>query len=84
MGKAIVSTPLGVEGIDVVDGREVLVGEHAEALVGRLALALENGDLVRRLGDAALARARARYSWRASAARLAEFHAELARTRVDP
>jgi glycosyltransferase involved in cell wall biosynthesis len=77
MGKATVSTPLGVEGIEVTSGRDVLVGADAESLAAHLARVLENPDLARRLGDAALGLARAKYSWRASAASLSDFHAEL-------
>ena len=33
---AIVSTPLGAEGIDVVSGRDALIGDDADALVEHL------------------------------------------------
>jgi glycosyltransferase involved in cell wall biosynthesis len=77
MGKAIVSTPLGAEGIDVVSGRDVLLGDDADALVEHLGSVLDSNDLARRLGSAARELAAARYSWRASAAILSDFHAEL-------
>jgi glycosyltransferase involved in cell wall biosynthesis len=81
MGKAIVSTPIGAEGIDLVDGRDVLLGADEDALALHLVRVLESRDLARRLGGAALDLARSRYSWRASAGRLSEFHAELAERR---
>jgi polysaccharide biosynthesis protein PslH len=77
MEKAIVSTPIGVEGIDVKNGREVLVGADADSLVEHLVTLLESRDLAGRLGHAAGELVRARYSWHASAARLSEFHEEL-------
>jgi glycosyltransferase involved in cell wall biosynthesis len=77
MEKAIVSTPLGVEGIDVKHGQDVLVGAHADSLVEHLVTLLESRDLAGRLGHAAGELVRSRYSWRASAARLSEFHEEL-------
>jgi polysaccharide biosynthesis protein PslH len=77
MEKAIVSTPLGVEGIDVENGREVLVGAEADSLVEELVTVLGSRDLAGRLGTAAGELVRARYSWHASAARLSEFHEEM-------
>jgi glycosyltransferase involved in cell wall biosynthesis len=81
MGKAVVSTSLGAEGIDVVSGRDVLLGDDPDALVEHLGSVLDHDDLGRRLGGAARELVTARYSWRASAASLSDFHAELVQSK---
>ncbi len=68
MGKAIVSTGLGAEGIDVAHGRELLLADGAERFAAELGRLLDDPALGARLGRAARALVERRYSWRASAA----------------
>jgi polysaccharide biosynthesis protein PslH len=77
MGKPVVSTTLGVEGIDVVHGRDVLIGNRPDELADQLARVLESRNLSREIGTAARELAEIGYSWRASAKRLLEFHSDL-------
>ncbi len=72
MGRPVVSTSLGVEGLDVVEGRELLIAddpvEFAQA-VGRL---LDSGELSDLLGANARALVEATYDWRQCADRFDE------------
>lgn len=63
MGKAIVSTPAGVHGLDVEPGRDVIVTETAPEMAAAIRSLIENPARVRQLGEHARATACARYSW---------------------
>lgn len=77
LGKAIVSTTLGAEGIDVTHEREILVADDGVALATQIDRVLSDDVLSRRLGAAARELAVERYSWRSSAERLTRFYEEL-------
>ncbi|MGA2389749.1 MAG: glycosyltransferase [Candidatus Sulfotelmatobacter sp.] len=62
MGKAVVSTSIGAEGLDVVDGRDVLIADAPEAFATNIASLLRNPDLRQNYEQAASALA-ARYDW---------------------
>ncbi len=68
LGKAIVATPLGAEGIDVVDGHDVLVREFGPPFVDAVLDLLARPDRCAELGRAARACAVARYDWEAISA----------------
>ena len=70
-GKAIVSTTLGAEGIEVRDGEHLLLADQADAFADRVVELLRRPDERARLGDAARRQAEARYSWRILGERLA-------------
>jgi sugar transferase (PEP-CTERM/EpsH1 system associated) len=63
MGKAIVSTSLGIEGIDVVDGQEMLIADDARAFAAAVVRLLLDEPLRSSLGVRAQAHAVAHYSW---------------------
>jgi len=65
MGKAIAATSLGVEGLDLAPGREVVVADDPAALARGVADLMSDADLRRRLGERARARAVADYRWEA-------------------
>ncbi len=77
MGKAIVSTRVGAEGIDVVHERHALLADGPADFAAQVLRVLEDPGLARRLGAEARRLAVERYSWRAGADRLMEFHREL-------
>jgi glycosyltransferase involved in cell wall biosynthesis len=54
-GKAVVGTPLAFEGLDVTDGREVVIAADDEALKDALVVLLRDPDRRRSLGAAAYA-----------------------------
>ncbi len=82
MGKAVVSTTLGAEGLAVVPERDLLIGDDGPGLAAQIGRALDDPELARRLGAAARAVVVAGYSWRRAVERLSSFHAELLEARV--
>ena len=83
MGKAVVSTTLGAEGLDVVPERDLLVADDAAAFVDAdRPTARRSG--ARRGASAPSARrlVASRYSWKAAVERLSTFYAELLEARA--
>lgn len=79
MGKAIVSTSLGSEGIDVVDGEHLVLADSAGAFAAAVVDLLDDHDACRRLGHRARALAIESYSWTGAASTMADLHATLVR-----
>ena len=75
-GCPIVSTSIGVEGMDVDDGEHVLLADSPEAIASAVLRLLADRQLARRLGDAARERAVARYSWETMASRMEALYTE--------
>jgi glycosyltransferase involved in cell wall biosynthesis len=73
MGRPIVSTRLGAEGIDVAHERDILLADDAEAFANQLIRLLDDSQLGARLGEAARTLAVQKYSWASAASTLAEF-----------
>lgn len=63
-GKAIVSTSIGCEGIEVRPGEHIAIGDTPEAFARETVQLLRDGDARRALGCAARRLAEERYSWR--------------------
>lgn len=74
-GKAIVSTTLGAEGIDVRDGEHLVLADDAQAFADRVVELLQRPGERLRLGDAARRQAEAKYSWSILGERLAGVYA---------
>lgn len=66
MAKPVVSTTLGVEGIDAVPGRHVLVADDPQAFAEQTVRVLGDAGLARSLGVAGRRLAEESYSWRAA------------------
>ena len=81
MGKAIVSTAIGAEGIEAVPGRDILIADDpkdfAEA-VGRL---LAEPALARQIGNAARQLSETRYAWSSAARALESFFRQVLEAR---
>jgi glycosyltransferase involved in cell wall biosynthesis len=77
MGKAIVATHLGAEGLDVKDGVDILLADTAEDFARHVVRVLDDPLLAQRLGEAARHSAETRYSWRGAVNRLERFYDEL-------
>jgi glycosyltransferase involved in cell wall biosynthesis len=76
--RAVVSTHIGAEGQDFVDGREILLTEEVdEAFIHATLRLLGDGGLRERLGLAARAKVLDRYSWRAQIRKMEMVHEEL-------
>jgi len=77
MGKAIVSTSLGAEGIDVAHETHALLCDDAQSFAAAVLRVLGDPALNDRLGHAARQLAEERYGWRAAVAKLEGFYAQL-------
>jgi glycosyltransferase involved in cell wall biosynthesis len=71
MAKALVSTTIGAEGLDVSDGRDLMIADNAQAFAGAIMRLLQEPVLRRNYEQAAAALA-ARYDWSQIAQRFAE------------
>ena len=74
MGKPIVSTPLGAEGIEAVPGRDLLIADEPAAFADAVNRLLAEPDLARRIGQSARQLAIDRYGWGEAARALEGFY----------
>jgi sugar transferase (PEP-CTERM/EpsH1 system associated) len=70
MGKAVVSTSIGAEGLDVKDGRDLILADDAAALCDAITVLLRDAELRRRYEEAA-AKLAVQYDWSNIAQRFA-------------
>ncbi len=63
MGRPVVSTTIGVEGLDVIDGEHLLIADTAETFAAAIDRLLGDADLRARLIHNARALVEARFSW---------------------
>jgi polysaccharide biosynthesis protein PslH len=77
MGKAIVSTTLGVEGIDAVPGRDILVEDQPAGFADAVLRLLAEPGVASRIGESARRLAMERYSWSEAAGTLERFYREI-------
>jgi glycosyltransferase involved in cell wall biosynthesis len=79
-GKAVVSTSLGAEGIDVVHDQHLLIADEPEAFAREVERVLTDPQLAARLGQAGRQLMEERYSWRSIVTGLEQFFDTLADT----
>ena len=79
MGKAIVSTSIGVEGLPIANGTEALVADEPDAFADAVIQLLRDRAFARRLGEAASDKVRTQFGWAPVADTFLEA-CELART----
>jgi polysaccharide biosynthesis protein PslH len=77
LAKAVVSTTLGAEGLDVTHGENILIADDSDAFAQKTILLLSDAALAKRLGTAARTLVTERYSWHAAALGLVSFYEEL-------
>jgi glycosyltransferase involved in cell wall biosynthesis len=77
MGKAIVSTTLGAEGIEAVPGRDILIGDQPAAFADAVNRLLSEPGLAARIGRSARQLAVERYAWSAAARTLESFYRQI-------
>lgn len=70
MRKAVVATPLSLEGLDLVEGEHVLTADGARAFANQVIALIEDPGMADRIGRSGQAFVRAKYSWQRSAALL--------------
>lgn len=80
-GKAVVSTSVGCEGLRVVPGRDLLIGDTPEAIAEHTLALLRDPTVRLALGDRARALVVNEYSWQHVASRLLAVYDEVARGR---
>ncbi len=73
MGRPIVSTTVGAEGIDAVPERDLLLGDTPEAFAAQVCRLIDSPDLGARIGASARALAEREYSWASVGDRLERF-----------
>ena len=64
MGKAIVSTAVGAEGLDLRDGEEIFIADEPAAFADAVTRLLTDVPLRRRIGENGRARVKQNYDWR--------------------
>jgi polysaccharide biosynthesis protein PslH len=74
MGKAIVSTTLGAEGIEAIPGRDLLVEDRPAAFADAVNRLLAEPGLAARIGNSARQLAVDRYAWSGAARALESFY----------
>jgi glycosyltransferase involved in cell wall biosynthesis len=77
MGKAIVSTTLGAEGIKAVPCRDLLVEDDPAAFAGAVSRLLAEPGLAARIGQQARRLAVERYAWSGAAQALDDFYRQI-------
>ena len=63
MGKSIVSTSIGVEGLPIANGTDALIADEPDAFADAVIRLLRDRAFARRLGDAAAAKVRTQFGW---------------------
>jgi polysaccharide biosynthesis protein PslH len=69
-GRAVVSTTIGAEGLDAVDGEHLLLADSPERFAEAVSALLDSADLRRRLGRAGRRLYEERFTWEAAWANL--------------
>lgn len=77
MGRAIVSTSIGCEGLDATDGENILIRDIPEGFADAVAEVLSKPELRSRLGQAARRTAEQVYSWEVIGKRMVETYLHL-------
>ena len=78
MKRAVVSTALGAEGLDVVHGKHLLLGDTPAALASHIASLIETPALRDRIAGAGRELVQAKYEWGSCLARLDDLYHSLA------
>jgi glycosyltransferase involved in cell wall biosynthesis len=81
MGKAVISTSIGCEGIDVVHGTHLLVADTPQAFADAVLGVVGNQALARRLGQDGRALTVGRYTWESVVEGVEHFHERLLQAR---
>jgi polysaccharide biosynthesis protein PslH len=63
MGKAIVSTSIGAEGLDLINGRDILIADEDEEFAAKVVSLLKNQKLRKMLAENGRETAEKKYSW---------------------
>ena len=78
MGKPVVSTSVGCEGLDAVDGHNILIEDNPARFAAAVAAVLRDPALRRRLGSGGRATAERLYSWEVVGRGMIDCYSEIA------
>lgn len=78
MGKAVVSTSIGCEGLATADGENILIRDDPKDFARAILAVLEDGALRRRLGERGRATAERLYGWEAIGQKMIETYLTVA------
>jgi glycosyltransferase involved in cell wall biosynthesis len=82
MGKAVVSTSIGCEGLETVDGRNILIRDDAKGFADAVVQILSDAELRKRLGSEGRSTVENHYAWPIIGNRLSSLYMELIERRV--
>lgn len=74
MGKTIISTRIGCEGIDVTDGVNILIADSKDEFIDKIRLCINDPSTAEQIGVNARKRAEEKYNNRKISAEVAEFY----------
>lgn len=77
MGKAIVSTSVGSEGISVKDGHNIIIADTVDQFTQGISLLLENDALLTQIGDNAKEFSRLHYDWKIITTKLHDLYVNM-------
>ncbi|MDQ1255670.1 MAG: polysaccharide biosynthesis protein PslH [Candidatus Hydrogenedentes bacterium] len=78
MGKAIVSTRVGAEGIDCTNGEDIVLADTPETFADAAGRLFDSPEDRRKLGEAGRRRALGQYDWSATGERILKYYEEAA------
>jgi len=77
MGKAIVSTSIGAEGIEYTDGKNIVIADDADSFAESVLTLLQNQGCRKKMEDEAKRLVAGKYSWRILADKLEEIYIDV-------
>ena len=77
MGKAIVSTSVGAEGLDLKDGEEIFIADEPTVFADAVTRLLTDASLRRRIGENGRARVERDYDWRGIGEKLHQLYTKI-------
>jgi len=82
LGRPVVSTAFGCEGLAVKHGEHLMIADHPEDFADRVTELLENPELVQRLCRNARRLVESRYDWAALSAQFSKICSQVAKDRI--
>ena len=77
MGKAIVSTSVGAEGLDLKDSEEIFIADEPTVFAEAVTRLLKDPSLRRRIGESGRARVEQDYDWRSISEKLHQLYTKI-------
>ena len=77
MGKAVVSTSVGAEGLDLKDGEEIFIADEPTTFADAVTRLLTDASLRRRIGENGRARVEQDYDWRSIGEKLHQLYTKI-------